>query len=89
MSTLQKTLEIVNAKGLHVRAATALVNTAKQFDATISIEHAGERANAKSVMNLLLLTAPVGATVRVVVQGEDAEPAMEAVAALIARGFGE
>lgn len=89
MATLQRTLEIVNAKGLHVRAATALVNTAKKFESTISIEHAGERANAKSVMNLLLLTAPVGATVRVMVDGDDAEPAIEAVSALIARGFGE
>ena len=89
MDTIERTLTIKNSKGLHVRAATALSQTASRFDATITIEHGGERANAKSVMNLLLLVAPQGAVVRVNASGNDARAALEAVSELIDNGFGE
>ncbi len=89
MDTLERTLTIKNSKGLHVRAATALAQTAGRFDAVVTIEHGGERANAKSVMNLLLLVAPQGAVVRVNVSGKDATSALEAVTELIDAGFGE
>ena len=89
MSALTQDIEIINAKGLHVRAATVLAQLAGSFASNVVVEHAGERANAKSVMNLLLLTAPMGAVVTVIVDGEDAEDAMDAVAGLITNGFGE
>ena len=89
MSSITKALEIVNEKGLHVRAATVLAQLAGTFSSHVVLEHAGERANAKSVMNLLLLTAPMGATVMVIIDGDDATDAMDAVEALITNGFGE
>ncbi|MGM0577206.1 MAG: HPr family phosphocarrier protein [Myxococcota bacterium] len=89
MDTLERTLTIQNSKGLHVRAATVLAQTAARYQAAITVEHNGERANAKSVMNLLLLTAPQGAEVQVSVSGEDAEEALEAVSKVIEGGFGE
>ena len=89
MSAIEAACEIVNNKGLHVRAATVLAQLAGSFESTVILEHGGEQANAKSVMNLLLLTAPVGATVKVIVDGQDAHEALEAVEELIAQGFGE
>jgi len=89
MSALTRELEIINAKGLHVRAATVLAQLAGSFASNVVVEHAGERANAKSVMNLLLLTAPMGAVVKVIIDGDDAQDAMDAVAGLITNGFGE
>ena len=89
MGSAQEICEIVNAKGLHVRAATLVAQLAGTFSATITIEHAGERANAKSVMNLLLLTAPMGAHVRIDANGDDAQDALKAIAALVRGGFGE
>ncbi len=89
MPSVQATCEIINAKGLHVRAATLLAQLAGTYQATITIDHAGEQANAKSVMNLLLLTAPMGASVQVNAHGDDADDAIEAVSQLIANGFGE
>ncbi len=89
MGTAQEICEIVNAKGLHVRAATMIAQLAATFSATITIEHAGERANAKSVMNLLLLTAPMGASVRIEASGDDAQEALDGIVALVTSGFGE
>ena len=89
MSALSSECEIVNAKGLHVRAATVLAQVAASYTSTIVVEHNGERANAKSVMHLLLLTAPLGARVNIFVEGEDAVEALKAVESLVASGFGE
>lgn len=89
MATFEKTCEIVNEKGLHVRAATLVAQLAATFSSTVTLEHGGERANAKSVMNLLLLTAPMGATVRIAADGDDAQDALEAIRDLITGGFGE
>ena len=49
------TFEIVNELGLHARAATKLVQLATRFDAKVELEKDGQRANAKSVMGVLLL----------------------------------
>jgi phosphocarrier protein HPr len=89
VTSCEQVLKIVNHKGLHVRAATVLAKTASQFGSTITVEHAGEQANAKNIMNLLLLTAPVGSTIRVRVDGDDAEDALAAVVKVIQSGFGE
>ncbi len=89
MPSVQQVCEIVNAKGLHVRAATLVAQLAGTFDSNVTIEHAGERANAKSIMNLLLLTAPMGASVRITADGDDAEVALKAIVDLIQNGFGE
>lgn len=89
MDVLVKSLTIRNEKGLHVRAATVLAQAAGKFSSTVEVEHAGERANGKSVMNLLLLTASKGTTVTVRVSGDDAGAAMQAVSDVIERGFYE
>ncbi len=86
---LSQQFEIVNVKGLHARAATALVKVAMQYDAKITVIRGDNSANAKSVMSLLILAAPVGSTVRVDVDGPDASAAMSAVGELIQDGFGE
>jgi phosphocarrier protein HPr len=66
-----------------------IAQQAGTFASTITVEHAGERANAKSVMNLLLLTAPLGASVRIEAKGDDAQDALKAIVALVTSGFGE
>ncbi len=89
-SPLHRALVVLpNAKGLHVRAATALSQTAGRFDAEVVVVHNGQRSSTKSVMNLLLLTAPHGAEVTVEARGREAEAAVQAICALIAAGFGE
>lgn len=87
--TVTKTLEITNAKGLHVRAATVFAQTASRFASEVTVEHGGERANGKSVMNLLLLTASQGTKVTVSATGRDALEALEAISKVIESGFYE
>ncbi len=89
MASAEQTLTIVNDKGLHVRAATILAQTAARFQSRVTVERDGEKANGKSVMNLLLLTASKGTQVRVVAEGPDAAEALEAISEVVARGFYE
>lgn len=80
---------ILNELGLHARAATKLVQLASRFVAEVELEKDGQVANAKSVMGVLLLCGSQGTSVWVRARGEDAEGAVEAIAALIAGRFGE
>ncbi|MBX7196589.1 MAG: HPr family phosphocarrier protein [Sandaracinaceae bacterium] len=80
---------IVNELGLHARAATKLVQLAGRFHAEVELENDGQRANAKSVMGVLLLCGSRGTTVTVHASGADAEAALGAIGALIESGFGE
>ncbi|MEQ9076510.1 MAG: HPr family phosphocarrier protein [Sandaracinaceae bacterium] len=83
------TFEIVNELGLHARAATKLVQLATRFDAKVELEKDGQRANAKSVMGVLLLCGAKGTQVTVHADGSDAVEAVDAIGALIAERFGE
>lgn len=83
------TFEIVNTLGLHARAATKLVQLASRHRAAIELELEGQKANAKSVMGVLLLACGMGARLVVRAEGEDAEAAVAAIGVLIADRFGE
>lgn len=89
MSEVSATFEIVNELGLHARAATKLVQLASRFGAEVELEKEGQRANAKSVMGVLLLCGAKGTKVTVHAEGGDAEQAVGAIGALIAERFGE
>jgi phosphocarrier protein len=80
---------IVNRKGLHARASARLSKLAGEFQSTITLEHEAERADARSIMDLLMLVAHTGCEVTIEADGPDAAEAVTAVASLIADGFGE
>jgi phosphocarrier protein len=86
---IRKNLLIVNKLGLHARAASHLVKTASDFTAQVIVERDGARANAKSIMGLMLLAAAKGHTVTVTADGEDETAALAAVEALIRDRFHE
>lgn len=88
-AVVRRTLEVVNERGLHARAATKLVHLASRFDAEVTLEKDGQRANAKSVMGVLLLCGSMGTLVDVEAEGTDAADAVEAIATLFADKFGE
>ena len=86
---LQTTLKIINPLGLHARAASKFVNLAKTFEAGVSLGKDGNLADGKSIMNVMLLAAPVGSEVELLVSGPDEEEAFAALRNLINDGFGE
>jgi phosphocarrier protein len=89
MARLERTFLIVNVLGLHARAAAQLVQTANKFKSEVHVEKDGSRVNGKSIMGVLTLAAAKGSQIAVTCEGDDAEGAMTALAALIENGFGE
>jgi phosphocarrier protein len=81
--------EIINKKGLHARATAKFVQCASQFDADITVSRCGETVGATSIMGILTLGAGIGSTITVVARGAEAQPALDALRALVADRFGE
>jgi len=86
---IERDLEIINKLGLHARASAKLVNTANAFASKTEIEFAGQTADAKSIMQVMMLAASVGSKVRIRTIGSDEQAAMEAIEALINNYFDE
>jgi phosphocarrier protein HPr len=85
----QGTFEIVNALGLHARAAAQFVSLAAKFESEIYVEKDGYEVNGKSIMGVMTLAAPQGSTLIVKAIGGDAENAVEQLGELIKNKFGE
>ena len=88
-SVIERETTIVNELGLHARPAAELVKVANQFDSHIEILKDGMAVNAKSIMGVMMLAAETGSTVILRADGPDAEAAVQALAALVNKGFGE
>ena len=80
---------VPNALGLHARAAARFVQTAARFAAQIRVSCGGRTVDGKSLMGVLLLAASQGSTLQIDADGADADAALDALAALVAAGFGE
>lgn len=85
-----KQVEFINKTGLHARPASDFVMLAKKYDSKITIcKEGGEPVNAKSVVRLLAEGIGQGTKVELAAEGPDEAEAIEALADLVASGFGE
>jgi len=87
---LTRSVTITNKLGLHVRAATKLVNLAASFASDIRLQkNDNNQADVKSIMEVLMLAASQGTELELSVSGEDAEDAITAIGTLIDNRFDE
>ncbi len=74
--------KIANKRGLHARASTS-------FKSHITVSKDGQCVDARSIMGLMLLAAPIGSEIEISAAGEDAKEALTAIVALVDAKFGE
>jgi phosphotransferase system HPr (HPr) family protein len=88
---LDGSVKVVNQLGLHARAAAQLVRLAGKYRSRITLrrEDSAAFANAKSILSVLALAAPIGTILLIEADGSDEHEAFEAVMSLFAGGFGE
>lgn len=89
---ITKNCTIKNKLGLHIRAASKLVDMASRFRANITLQHTqdhSKQADAKSIMALILLSATQGTELTLRAEGNDALTALDSVHTLINNRFGE
>ncbi len=86
---IERAAIIVNPLGLHARPAAKIVRLASQFTSDIEVVKDDMKVNGKSIMGVMMLAAECGSTITIRANGEDAEAAVSALAALVSDGFGE
>ena len=80
---------VVNALGLHARAAAKFVQLAGRFTAQVRVARDAKVMDGKSIMGILLLAAARGTTITISADGVDERAAVDALVELVATGFGE
>ena len=80
-----KTIVVRCESGLHNRQATYFVQKANEFESSIYLESDNRKMNAKSLLGIMSLGIVTGANVTLSAMGADAEAAVNALEALLAR----
>jgi phosphocarrier protein len=89
VSEAQRTVEIVNKRGLHARASAKFVKLASTYDAEVRVTRDGQTVDARSIMGLMMLAAAPGCCIDITAEGEQAAEAVDALAELVAARFEE
>ena len=84
---VSKLLKVTNEAGIHARPAAAVVETCSAFKCGVWFVKGDIRANAKSIMNIMLLAAEYGSEILVEAEGVDEIEALAAVEKLFAERF--
>jgi phosphocarrier protein len=82
-------MTIVNGLGLHARAAAKFVKLAGTFASQIRVTRGQRTVDGKSILGLLLLAAARGSAIDIAADGSDEAQALDALCALVERGFEE
>lgn len=86
---MERDVKIVNKLGLHARAASLFVKETERYNSKVEMEKDGIRINAKSIMGILMLAAPVGSTIKIIATGDDSESCLDALTELVNNKFNE
>ena len=81
--------QIINRLGLHARAAAQLVRMANDYSSEVSLIKYGQTANAKTIMEVLMIGAAQGDELMIQANGEDEKEAVKAITKLIGDRFNE
>jgi phosphocarrier protein HPr len=86
---VERTVTILNSKGLHTRPAATLVKTAARFQSELTIAHDSFEINGKSIIGVMTLAAEQGSQLTIRCEGPDEEEAVAAIVELFERKFDE
>ncbi|MDR2694224.1 MAG: HPr family phosphocarrier protein [Chitinispirillales bacterium] len=85
----EKNVTVINKLGIHARPAGSIVRAATTFKSKVELVRDGNIADAKSIMNVMMLAAAKGTVVTVRADGEDEQEAVQAVIGLFEGKFNE
>jgi phosphocarrier protein len=84
---VSREVTVVNALGLHARAAARFVRLAGRFTSQIRVTRGQRTMDGKSILGLLLLAAARGSAITIAAEGTDAQVAVDELCDLVSRGF--
>ncbi|MCB2050750.1 MAG: HPr family phosphocarrier protein [Novosphingobium sp.] len=91
MGEARQSVVIINKRGLHARASAKFVEAVSLLpDGTgVQVAKDGACAAGASILGLMMLGAAKGDTVEIIVEGNEADRALDQLVTLVATGFGE
>lgn len=87
--TVSREVVVANSQGLHARPADLVAREARRWQSRIELVGNSQRADGKSILDLLTLAAEAGTRLVVEATGPDAREALEAIGSLFDRNFNE
>lgn len=86
---IEQVVTIKNRAGIHARPAALLVQTASKYKSKIFIEKENDRINGKSIMGIITLGAGYDTSLKLIIEGEDEQEALDALVHLFESRFEE
>tara|TARA_B110000037_G_scaffold96183_1_gene112765 strand:- start:12097 stop:12402 length:306 start_codon:yes stop_codon:yes gene_type:complete len=86
---IKKKIKIINKLGLHARASSKLTQLACTFTSEVFLNKDGIKANAKSIMEVLMLAASKNTIILLEASGPDEKKAILDIEKLFVNYFGE
>jgi phosphocarrier protein len=80
---IEEEVVLKNKYGLHVRPATLIAQTAKDFQSSVVLLKEGQEVDARSIFSMLTLAAEKGSKITIRAEGADAESAVAKLAEVI------
>ena len=87
----ERSLTVVNQRGLHARASAKFVAAVAELDDATRVEvvRGGNRVAGDSILDLMMLGAAKGDTITIHVEGPQAEAVLADLCDMVEDGFGE
>ncbi|MBC7985863.1 MAG: HPr family phosphocarrier protein [Sphingomonadaceae bacterium] len=89
MSRAERTVTIVNQRGLHARASSRFVTMVAELGIDVEVTREGREVDGSSILDLMMLGAAKGDAITISAKGEGAVEAVERLVALVEARFGE
>lgn len=86
---IRKEIPVVNKLGVHARPAGLIVDITGRAKSDVFIEYDGTRANAKSILNIMMLAVTPDSKVTFEISGEDEAEVMQQLVQLFNDKFNE
>lgn len=78
---------VKNERGIHARPSGEIAKESLKYKSKIAINFQGKTANAKDVIQLIILEMLKGAQVEIIAEGEDEEVAFNAIKELVEKEY--
>lgn len=86
---IEKSVLVAAENGVHARPAAMIVETAMGSDSDVTISNGDMDANAKSIMEIMMLSAVHGTELKISADGPDEVQIVDTLVALFENAFGE
>jgi phosphotransferase system HPr (HPr) family protein len=78
---------IKNERGIHARPSSEVAKEALKYKSKITITYNGKTANAKDVLQIIILELFRGTVIQLTTEGEDEKQAFDAIKALLEKEY--